>query len=356
MSNQETKRQLIRALYDRDVWIQKVNEVQYRTRCPFCGDSMKNENTGHLYIKIDVNDNYPVVYHCFRCEESGILKSDILELLDIDNASLKSSMTTLNKTSDKLDVKNINQGNNSVFFDYQLPPIQFGGKTDYINKRLGLNFTEDDFTKMKVITSLFAFLRLNKITSVPFAMNLLERFEDHYVGFLSYGNSHILLRDITNTEKISWVKYPICPESRENRLFYIMSGEIDLFTQDTITVNISEGVMDILSVNYNLGFNKSNTMNIAVTGKYYNKIILFLIDKGIIGGNIIINIFADNDEHFGKHKDRKLKDYYSTTLPYYKKLFENYKYLFKEVNLYYNNIGKDVGVPREQISLIDYKL
>lgn len=55
-------------------------------------------------------------------------------------------------------------------------------------------------------------------------------------------------------------------------------------------------------------------------------------------------------------KIEKLKDYYSTTLPYYKKLFENYKYLFKEVNLYYNNIGKDVGVPREQISLIDYKL
>lgn len=313
-------------------------------------------NTGHLYIKIDPNDNYPVVYHCFRCEESGILREDTLELLEIDNAYLKSSMSTLNKTSDKLDTRNINNEIKSVHFDFKLPQISYGPKTQYIENRLGLKFDEKDYKKMKVITSIYDFLHLNEITSVPFARNFLERFEDHYVGFLSYGNSHILLRDITNREKFSWIKYPICPESRDNRLFYIMSGQIDLFTPEDITINISEGVMDILSVNYNLGYDKDNTMNIAVTGKYYNKIILFLIDKGIIGGNIIINIFADNDEHFGKHKERQLKDYYSTTLPYYKKLFDNYKHLFKEVNLYYNNIGKDVGVPRDKISLISYKI
>ena len=36
---------MIDALYERGEWIKQVNNVEYRTRCPYCGDSKKSMNT-----------------------------------------------------------------------------------------------------------------------------------------------------------------------------------------------------------------------------------------------------------------------------------------------------------------------
>ena len=351
-ANKETKLKIIEALFQREEWTKQVNSVEYRTRCPYCGDSL-NENTGHLYIRIDPEDNLPIVYHCFKCEESGVLRAETLEMMDIDNINLKSDLATLNKTADKLDGKNISGEKEIIHFDFQLPEINEGDeKITYIEKRLGIKIPMEDYSSLKIIPSLYDFLHLNGITVSAFQKYQMDRIDDHYVGFLSYGNSHILFRDITEREKIRWIKYPILPESQRNRLFYTISGSLNIFTKETITINLSEGVMDILSIYYNLGYKKENTMNIAVSGKYYEAIILFLIDLGLVGNNVIINLFSDNDSVFGK----KGKSNYSTTIAYYRKIFRHYKYLFKEVNVYYNTIGKDVGVPRNEISLKHYKL
>ena len=351
-ANRETKLKIIDALFGREEWTKQVNSVEYRTRCPYCGDSL-NENTGHLYIRIDPDDNLPIVFHCFKCEESGVLRAETLAMMDINDVGLKSELATLNKTADKLDGKNISQDKEMLYFDFQLPDIRLGDeKIKYVENRLGVKIPEEDYEKIKIIPSLYDFLRLNDITVSPLRKYQMDRIDDHYVGFLSYGNSHILFRDISNKEDIRWIKYPILPDSQRNRLFYTISGSIDIFTNETITINLSEGVMDILSVYYNLGYDKDNTMNIAVSGKYYEAIMLFLIDSGLVGSNIIVNIFADNDAVFGK----KGKTSNSTTIGYYRKTFKYYKCLFKEVNIYYNTIGKDVGVPRDKISLKHYKL
>ena len=75
MTNKEIKQDIIEKLFQRPgIYTRKINDKQYRTRCPLCGDSKKNENTGHLYIKIDISENSPIEYHCFLCEEGGILK------------------------------------------------------------------------------------------------------------------------------------------------------------------------------------------------------------------------------------------------------------------------------------------
>ena len=61
MTNTEIKESMIRALFNRGEYIKQVNDSEYRIRCPFCGDSMKNYNTGHMYIRINPCDNYPMV-------------------------------------------------------------------------------------------------------------------------------------------------------------------------------------------------------------------------------------------------------------------------------------------------------
>ena len=352
-NNQQTKIKIIEALFQRPEFTKQVNGVEYRTRCPFCGDSL-NENTGHLYLRIDPNDNLPIVYHCFRCEESGILQGSTLSLMDIENVNLKSELDGLNKTSDKFDNKNLSGEKENLFFDYQIPSIEKEDKKiKYIEKRLGVEIPEEDYSKLKIISSLYSFLSLNHITTSAFKIPMMDIIEKKYVGLLSYGNSHILFRDITDQSEYRWIKYPITPDSINNRLFYTIGGSLGLFTKETITVNLTEGVMDILSVYYNLGYDKDNIMNIAVSGKYFDKIILYLVDLGIVGSNIIINIFADNDAVFGK---KNVKANFSSSLAYYRKTFHIYKYLFKEINVYYNSIGKDVGVPREEISLIHNKI
>lgn len=350
MNNKEVKLDLIHALMNRGVFCKQVNEVEYRTRCPYCGDSA-NENTGHLYIRINPDDNNQVVYNCFKCGESGILKPEMLSLLDISDIDLKSGLFSLNKTSDKIDKKGLNKETKRLYFDYKLPKCNPEHiKIKYIEKRLGIKLNEEDLEKMKVITSLRDFLILNNIKSITCPNNIAYKIEDKYVGFLSYGNSHILFRDITNTEKISWLKYPITEKSNENRIFYSMASVVDVMSNEHLTINLAEGVMDTLSIYYNFDYGNPNSMNISVSGRYYEQLLLFLIDLGLVGSNITINIYSDNDAKFNK------KNKNPTTIEYYRKVLKNYKYLYGDINVFYNTIDKDYGVPRSNISLIKYKL
>ena len=349
MTNREFKLDFIQALMNRGIYCKQVNDVEYRTRCPYCGDS-DNENTGHLYIRINPDDNLNIVYHCFKCDENGILKPENLSMLDIDDVDLKNSLYTLNKTATKIDGKNLLSETKNTYFDYSIPDITIGKKTKYIEDRLGLKLNKDDFKKMKVITSLRDFLIYNEIKKLSCPDKIAYMIEDHYVGFLSYGNSHILFRDISEKEKFSWIKYPITEKSKDNRVFYSMESTIDVMSNETLTINLAEGVMDTLSAYFNLGFNDENSINISVSGRYYDKLLLFLIDLGLVGSNININIFSDNDGEYNK------KNKNPTDINYFRKILKKYKYLYGDINIYYNIIGKDIGVSRDKISLKKYKL
>ena len=350
--NKDTKEAFIDALMSRPgIYTKRVNDNEYRTRCPLCGDSKKNENTGHMYIKVNVNDNSPIQFHCFLCEEGGVLKPSMLSMLEIDDINLKSSLTILNKSADKIDKKGIIDGGTLKTFDYELPEIKRSDKTKYIENRLGIKLPDSAFKKMKVITSLREFLIHNKIKKLTCSDKIAYNIEKNYVGFLSYGNSHILFRDITEKQEISWFKYPITKDSSVNRIFYSMDAEIDLFTSDEIIINIAEGVMDIISAHYNLGYDGENVLNLCVSGRYYSSLILFLISMGFIGSNITINIFADNDYMFNNKNNVN-----TTTLGYYKKILSDYKHLFGKIYVWYNLKSKDIGVPRDMIELKRYNI
>ena len=302
ISNKEFKEKFIEALMNRDdsYTIQK-SSTQYLTRCPFCGDS-NDYKKAHLYIKVDTEDESPIVYNCFRCPAGGVVNKDVLNELGIFTEELQDGIKSFNKNTDKYDKKRINGGIQLINFNYKLPTPKLGYKTDYLSRRLGRQFSIEELENMRVITSLREFCLLNNIRELTCPENYAYIFERDYIGFLSYGNSHILFRDVTGKYELPWIKYPITHKSKENRIFYSIPNDIDIFTEDTITVNLTEGVFDILSVYSNLGYNKPNTINIAVTGKYYEPILYYLIDLGIIGGNVIINIFSDNDKDFNPKK------------------------------------------------------
>ena len=169
--------------------------------------------------------------------------------------------------------------------------------------------------------------------------------EKDYVGFLSFGNSHILFRDITNTHKYPWIKYPIDEMSRKNRVFYGVASLVDVFTRDPITINLSEGVMDAIGIKYHFHYEGNNVFNLAVCGQNYNSIILHLISIGVFGSNVTLNIFSDNDKEFNDNK------VIGSSEKMHRKYLQKYKGLFDTINLYYNIIGKDYGVKKESIEL-----
>ena len=350
MTNKEIKEAFIDSLYSRGEYIRQVNSVQYQTRCPFCGDSKTKLNTGHLYIKINPEDNYPMVYHCFKCEESGIVDDSFLRTMDINDINLKSNIVSLNKTSDRIKGQKFLNEDKIINFGYKLPEIKDYKKIKYIEDRLENNLSSEDISKFKIITSLRDFLIYNNIKEITMENFICHNIEKNYVGFLSFGGAYILFRDVSNTQNYKWIKYPVTRESSGCKLFYSIENSIDVFNKENININLSEGVMDILSLYKNLKYNKDNDLNIAVCGKQYLSILNTLSGMGFVGSNINLNIFSDNDVTFNK----KAKN--PTDVKYFKKLLNKQKYLYGNTNIYYNLIDKDIGVGLDKISLKKYKI
>lgn len=349
MNNTEFKINLINALKSTQSYFRRVNDREYRLRCPLCGDSV-DTHKAHMYMAIDLDNNTDIVYICFKCGRSGILTEELLKLFGITDNMLIDGCNTLSKTSIKLDTKGINN-NTIIDFNYKLPIIKEKSiKTKYIEDRLGIKISIEDLNKIKLIPSIKEFLRLNDIHDEYFPSDTINTLDKKYVGFLSKGSSHILFRDISGKEKYKWIKFAINKNSNKNKIFYVMKSSIDIFTKDTIEINLSEGIMDILSAAFNLNHIGNNVLNIAVSSKGYVPIIMYIIDLGIVGDNVIINIFADNDDTFNKNSKN------NTNIEFFKNKFEKIKYLFKDINVFYNTINKDIGVPRNMISLKKYSI
>ena len=100
MTSKELKETVAESILNRNCYVRRVNDKIIRTRCPFCGDSRTSTNTGHFYIKIDVDDNLPMVFICFKCDERGILTKKVLDLLDIDTSNISSELSKFNKSAD----------------------------------------------------------------------------------------------------------------------------------------------------------------------------------------------------------------------------------------------------------------
>ena len=353
----EFKKRFLDELFKTADYIRQVNDVEYRTRCPFCGDSEKNLNTGHLYLRVSLDDNYPIVYNCFKCPAAGILKKEDIKELGINDPELLNDLSKVSNRFAPVAGLKYHDGESFITFQYELPDnIRHRNKIHYIEDRIGLLIDDDRMKEMKIITSLKEFLIKNKIANLTCEPYIAQKLEDKYIGFLSYGNSHILFRDVTNTESISWIKYPISNQSNRNYVAYSLPSILDLFTDDTIIVNMCEGVVDILSIAYNLGYDIPNCINLCACGKMYKRLINHIISRGIVGGNVILNIFSDNDLIYNRKSKDKYNNNYDTTIDYYRKSLHDYTYLFKEVNVYYNRAYKDYGTQKRNIELKKYRL
>ena len=325
--------------------IVKGEGIQYRTRCILCGDSKKDPNKMRLGIKVDPsNPEEPILYHCFNCERRGVLTNQMLQEIASDQASIISrvNVDAINKQilNSPGNIKT-NRWKNSKVIKVNIPPLYPDKnsikKARYVFDRIGKIIDPAEFAGLKIVWSLYQFLKENHLKEKGKYGWLLDK---DYVGFLSVNNDYIIFRDITNTHKMRYVKYNIFDFYDDSQCFYSIPSRVDLLSTEDIHMKIAEGPFDTLSVLYNIEDNqRENTIYLSSSNSVFYTPLLHYFQKGLVGSNIFVDIYKDNDSKIN--------------FPLLKKRLKPYLTSVANTTVYYNGYSdeKDFGVPKERIQV-----
>lgn len=272
------------------------SETQWVVRCPYCGDS-KDKSHGHFSILINRGTDDIMMYRCFKCNEAGILKPEILEDLGIYlTEDERNAIRVCNKNSGK------SSYNRNRPKDYRIPPIvntpAVQAKLNYLQQRLGIEFTPELIDKCKIVLSIVDFINANHISIKTLNYGLIQTLENHYVGFLSANNNKIVFRRITDNEKLlRYFKWTIDPMNTTPNNFYAPKNiQVPLLYTDPIRIHIAEGTFDILSVMLNMDHDPSQMhLFYGSCGYNFGTILKFLIYQGV-NTDLTVELYSDADK------------------------------------------------------------
>ena len=324
----------------------KQGSRQYVVRCPYCGDS-HNLSHGHFSIRIDPTDpTDPLLYRCFKCENSGLFTIDTMRDLGlyVDNEVSKGLSKLIYRSC------KINKITDIKTEDYQVPGVNYerkitGEKIDYLEKRLGVEFSSMLLHDLNVIINLDEFIIMNK---VPLRQDLRYKYVEfltkNYVGFLSKNKNLIVLRCIRNDPDMPrYRKVIINPSNFDTNTFYGIPNKLDIMYTNEINVYIAEGTFDILGVYMNIMDKKmDNNYYYAACGFGIQSVLRNIIRMGINTG-LNVHIYADKDK-----SDKEIT-----------KLIRNYYPWLNSLTIHRNGSGsKDFGVPKDMIidTSVKYKV
>lgn len=310
-------------------------------RCPFCGDSKKHHNSTHFYVKIPIENGDLPFFYCHLCHIKGIVTSNVLRDWRVFDSELNSELKLYNAKAMKLTKNRIHRDSEIMNLKNCYPDmcdITYK-KIQYINNRLGYNFTYDDLLKFKIVPNLYDILEHNKINKLTVKTEVGNVLDEDFIGFISQDNAYINLRNTGTRMDKRWINYNVFGKWDNTRKFYVIPTTVDLMSLEPVEIIMTEGTMDILSVYINL-MNKDDTNKIytAVTGTGYQNVIKLFTRMGFIDAQY--RIFSDNDTSMSYFRDIK------------KELGRQYFDYPLEINYNSFNGEKDFGVPIDRINLI----
>lgn len=335
------------ALWDRLMELpvrKKHNSQQLSIRCPFCGDSRKNPKSTHFYIKINFKEDEPVVFNCFKCDTSGIMNPSVLRTIGINDLDINSSLLSYNKKAMRGMKRQLGVTDNN--FNFKIPVADPNNernivKKDYLDERLGIKTTFEELANLRVIFRFIDFLKINEIDTITTSKQKAIMLNNDYMGFLTTRQEFINFRQVyTENKGKRYEKYSIFSNIDNTRKFYTIPNEVDLLSPKKFTINIAEGVFDILGIYYHI-YEKENKNMIytAACGSGFTSVIKYFIKMGVFN-NVDINIFSDEDH----------------PPAFYKKLVKEIQPWVDTINLYYNERYKDYGVAKNKIKIIRKKI
>lgn len=302
-------------------------------RCPFCGDS-KDPTHYHLNIRIIPDDDQPLYFRCLRCNTTGVLNGNLLAMIGSSSSEYSIQVEKYNRVS----CKKHGIVSNKKGIKMKIQPLVINDKIlekhAYIEKRLGTKLDINELHNKKIVYDFIDLMKYNKINKLNGGIDKIKALQEDHVGFLSAKNDFINFRDITGKHKRYYI-YKVINNIDTTGKFYIMPNKIDPFSNEMKTINIAEGVFDILGIYYHI-FNKydNNTVYTAINGAGYLNVIKYILNQGLLC-DVNVNIFSDADRP--PH--------------YYNNMIKQIEPFVNDIRLFYNSIGKDYGVPTNEIKL-----
>lgn len=338
--DKELKQLIIDGLSDLPVYYPNRTNTQHVIRCQACGDS-RTLSHAHLSIHIDVDDDLPMFYRCFKCNDSGIVnRAKLIEWGVVLDADSEASLGIYNKKSKKKYRTKFSDKWEDYFAPEIDPTTLSEMKLAYLNARLGSDFTLTDAQKLKIVTSLEAFYSANYMKG-NLDRSMRRNIESRYIGFLSTNNNRIMFRNtsavIPDTD-YRWYNVILNSDNMNPYTFYSIPNSIDMYYTHDINIHIAEGIFDILSIYHNVnGDLTDNNFYYASCGSSALNVLDFLIDRGINTG-LNVHIYADKDKSDYFHMKYLLKD---------TNVYQWCKNIFIHRNRFENE--KDYGVPSSRI-------
>ncbi|WP_301066651.1 hypothetical protein [uncultured Duncaniella sp.] len=311
---------------------------QVAMRCHICGDSM-NQSSRHLYVGIMPNADV-IVYHCFRCNASGMVTGRFLRDVDIYDIDMAQALNEVNKRSAvysyNTNIRRMLKSYTPIIWAERNP--QNDAKLAYIERRIGPGIGYDNLAQYKIIPDLKTYMNDNSIRWNP-DWGPIHALNDFFIGFLSSDNSYVTLRNLVY-DKGKSVGYPELDKRHYvynlyNRVenagkYYVIPGSVD--PAKRIEVHMAEGALDILSVKKNLIPDRPNTFMCSVQGKSYVPAFRYMLER-----------FGFIDMEFHLYPDGDMKQWELG------KCIKLLKGLPMPIYLHRNQGEKDFGVPPDRI-------
>lgn len=329
----DAKRELINILQQQKVNYWNNAHTHIVIRCRYCGDSVKDPNHAHMFVKVDKE---PFVYYCQRCGKGGFVLKSFLQELDVYNSELSFALKRSSKKGYNKFNKQLKRYNLNIPKNYEPTKIN-RFKLDYINSRIGMNLGFKDLHKYKIVLNLFDLLDMNKLPIYNDNERFVETLNKNFMGFLSYDGSHLIMRNLSKRTmtNLRYYNYNIfnLMDGMGSKI-YLKPNPIDFMSLKPINVHIAEGVFDIMGVSNMNGNIDEHTMYIANNGAGFLNSIRFLVSLGVI--DFKLNLYGDRDR----------------SVSYFKDLKPNIKCYSPHFNLFYNVAKgeKDFGVPLDKIN------
>ena len=322
----------------------KLNSArtEINIRCPFCLDSQKDPYKGHLYIQ----NGSPYKYFCQRCQSSGVVNKNFLELLECEDYHIINTIQNqYNEYKKKVKIK---YGNDLDFILNKkiiYPKYSYIDKikNDYLEERLGIKINDDDINRYKIVYNLKEFIIRNNLKILEnnkknYYYNLnVEKITNNCIGFLSNDKSTIIFRSLDKDKTgFRYSNFTLFPEI-DSKKTYTIGNRLNLNNR-IFEVVITEGIFDIIGVHNHI-YNKQqqdNSIFIANAGKSFAVTANLLKKLAILNGNI--TIYSDGDVSVQEYRNLILKEKY---------------FSMNGINIFYNKKSKDYGVTKDNILLSD---
>lgn len=318
-----------------------------RVRCPFCGDSIKNPNSKHFSIKAVVDEDEPMLYHCFqpsyRCGAQGILTPDVLQKLGCMDMKTLMELSQYNMRLPK----HIRGNKNQLFKvarQYEIVNRINAinqKKMDYINHRLGITLDQPMMRQLKIQLSINDYLKLNDIQKRTMSQKTIDVLNRCTIGFVSAYSDYLILRDVT-ADQITGRRYTMYRNDGtmdpNDMKLYVIPTELDLLSPEPLDLHIAEGTFSILGayLNCKQGRDHRNQIFAANCGTGYFKTIDHIAKQyGML--SMCIHIWSDSE----------------VPVKTYKKLLETVdsRIDIRSFTVYYNSKAEDFGHAKSDIKV-----